>query len=81
MLIVQKYGGSSVGDLPRIRACAARSLALQAEGNDVIVVVSAMAGETNRLIALANELLTSAGGDLTSADSSSPPPGSPGGFT
>ncbi len=57
MLIVQKYGGSSVADLGRIRACAARSLAVQRAGHRVVVVVSAMAGETNRLIALANELV------------------------
>ncbi len=56
MLIVQKYGGSSVGSVERIRNCAARVLATQRAGNDVVVVVSAMAGETNRLIALANQL-------------------------
>ena len=61
MLIVQKYGGSSVGDPQRIRACAARSFALQAQGHRVVMVVSAMAGETNRLIALANELLALGG--------------------
>ncbi|HEY0138471.1 MAG TPA: aspartate kinase, partial [Nannocystis sp.] len=56
MLIVQKYGGSSVGSLERIRNCAARVLATQRAGHEVVVVVSAMSGETNRLIALANQL-------------------------
>ena len=58
MLIVQKYGGSSVGSLERIRNCAARVLATQRAGHDVVVVVSAMSGETNRLIAMANQLAT-----------------------
>lgn len=57
VLIVQKFGGSSVGTLERIRACADRCLRTQAQGHRVVVVVSAMAGETNRLIALANELV------------------------
>ena len=56
MLIVQKYGGSSVGSLDRIRNCAARVLATQRAGHDLVVVVSAMSGETNRLIGLANQL-------------------------
>lgn len=56
MLIVQKFGGSSVGSLERIRSCAARVLATQRAGHDVVVVVSAMSGETNRLIAMANQL-------------------------
>jgi aspartate kinase len=56
MLIVQKYGGSSVGNLDRIRNCAARVLATRRAGHDLVVVVSAMSGETNRLIALANQL-------------------------
>ncbi len=54
MLVVQKYGGSSVANRERIHACAARCLATHAAGHRVLVVVSAMAGETNRLIALAN---------------------------
>lgn len=53
---MQKFGGSSVANLERIRSCAARVMATQARGHDVVVVVSAMAGETNRLITLANEL-------------------------
>jgi len=56
-LVLQKFGGSSVADLPRIRACAARCLRTAAAGQDVVAVVSAMKGETNRLIALANALV------------------------
>jgi aspartate kinase len=52
-LIVQKYGGTSVADLIRIRNVARRVDRSRQEGNDVIVVVSAMAGETDRLIQLA----------------------------
>lgn len=52
-LIVQKYGGTSVGTPARIRAVAQRVAATRAAGADVIVVVSAMAGETNRLLDLA----------------------------
>jgi aspartate kinase len=55
-LIVQKYGGTSVGDLERIRAVAARVASTWRQGNRVIVVVSAMAGETNRLLKLAHDL-------------------------
>jgi aspartate kinase len=55
-LIVQKFGGTSVGSLERIRNVAARALATQAEGHDVVVIVSAMSGETNRLLKLASEL-------------------------
>lgn len=57
MLVVQKYGGSSVGTLERIRACADRCMRTRAAGHDLVVVVSAMAGETNRLIGLANALV------------------------
>jgi aspartate kinase len=56
MLIVQKYGGTSVGTIERIRAVARRCLDTQRAGNDVAVVVSAMAGETNRLLTLASEV-------------------------
>ena len=52
-LIVQKYGGTSVGSLERIRAVADRVLKAKAQGHDVVVVVSAMSGETDRLIQLA----------------------------
>jgi aspartate kinase len=55
-LIVQKYGGTSVGDLPRIRAVAARVAAGRKAGHQLVVVVSAMAGETSRLLAMAQEL-------------------------
>jgi aspartate kinase len=51
-LIVQKYGGTSVGDADRIRNVARRALAAREAGHDVVVVVSAMAGETNRLLKL-----------------------------
>jgi len=50
MLIVQKYGGTSVAGTQRIKAVAARAVRCRREGNDVVVVVSAMAGETDRLI-------------------------------
>jgi aspartate kinase len=53
MLIVQKFGGTSVGDLARIRNVAKRVLATHRAGHDVAVVVSAMSGETNRLLKLA----------------------------
>jgi aspartate kinase len=54
-LIVQKYGGTSVADLDRFRNVAQRVTKTRAQGNDVVVVVSAMAGETDRLLALAKE--------------------------
>src|SRR5438445_13353155 len=55
-LIVQKFGGTSVGTLDRIRNVAARAIATQKRGHDVVVIVSAMSGETNRLLKLAHEL-------------------------
>jgi aspartate kinase len=55
-LIVQKFGGTSVGSIERIKNVAARALATQAAGNDVVVIVSAMAGETNRLLKLAADV-------------------------
>ncbi len=55
-LIVQKYGGTSVGSTDRIKNVARRVAKFKAEGHDVVVVLSAMSGETNRLIALANEI-------------------------
>jgi aspartate kinase len=55
-LIVQKFGGTSVGDVERIKNVARRALAAQRAGNDVVVVVSAMAGETNRLLDLARRV-------------------------
>ena len=54
-LIVQKYGGTSVADLDRIRNVARRVARTRAQGHDVVVVVSAMAGDTNRLIALGKD--------------------------
>jgi aspartate kinase len=53
--IVQKYGGTSVGSTERIKNVARRVARFQARGDQVVVVVSAMSGETNRLIALARE--------------------------
>ena len=55
-LIVQKYGGTSVGSAERIKNVANRVAKARAEGHDVVVVVSAMSGETNRLVALAHEI-------------------------
>ena len=55
-LIVQKYGGTSVGSPERIKNVAKRVAKARAEGHDVVVVVSAMSGETNRLVALAHEM-------------------------
>jgi aspartate kinase len=56
-LIVQKYGGTSVGSPDRIKNVARRVARWKAKGHDVIVVPSAMSGETNRLIALAKEIM------------------------
>ncbi|MDD3380516.1 MAG: aspartate kinase [Rugosibacter sp.] len=55
-LIVQKYGGTSMGSPERIRNVARRVSRWKAQGHQVVVVVSAMSGETNRLVALANEV-------------------------
>ncbi len=55
-LIVQKYGGTSVGSVERIKNVANKVAKWQKAGNDVVVVVSAMSGETNRLTALAHEI-------------------------
>ena len=55
-LIVEKYGGSSVGTSERIRAVADRVAASHRAGEDLVVVLSAMAGETNRLLELAREI-------------------------
>ncbi|HEX9874841.1 MAG TPA: aspartate kinase [Deferrimonas sp.] len=55
-LVVQKYGGTSVATIERIRNVARRVAKTYDDGNDVIVVVSAMSGETNKLVALANEM-------------------------
>ncbi|MRR05684.1 MAG: aspartate kinase [Deltaproteobacteria bacterium] len=53
-LVVQKYGGTSVGSVERIRNVAKRVAESYDAGNDLVVVVSAMSGETNKLVALAN---------------------------
>ena len=55
-LIVQKYGGTSVGMVERIRNVAGRVATTREQGNEVVVVVSAMSGETNRLLNLANQV-------------------------
>src|SRR4029078_7160733 len=55
-LIVQKFGGSSVGTLERIKHVASKVLQTKQQGHDVVVVVSAMQGETDRLIQLAQAL-------------------------
>ncbi len=55
-LIVQKYGGTSVGSADRIRSVAKRVARFHRDGHQLVVVVSAMAGETNRLLGLTKEL-------------------------
>ena len=55
-LIVQKYGGTSVGSIERIEAVAEKVAACRALGDDIVVVVSAMSGETNRLLGLADAI-------------------------
>jgi len=55
-LIVQKYGGTSVGSIERIQNVANKIIARRAQGDDLVVVVSAMSGETNRLVGLAKSL-------------------------
>lgn len=55
-LVVQKYGGTSVGTVERIKHVARKVVEAKRQGNEVVVVVSAMAGETNRLLALAHQV-------------------------
>jgi aspartate kinase len=55
-LFVQKYGGTSVGTVERIEAVAEKVISFRQQGHDMVVVLSAMSGETNRLIALANQI-------------------------
>ncbi len=55
-LIVQKYGGTSIGTVERIRKVAERIAAMHRQGHSLVVVVSAMSGETNRLLSLAKEI-------------------------
>ena len=56
-LVVQKFGGTSVGSVERIEAVAEKIIGFRDHGDDVVVVVSAMSGETNRLTALAQEVM------------------------
>jgi aspartate kinase len=55
-LFVQKYGGTSVGSVERIEAVADKVKRFKDQGHDIVVVVSAMSGETNRLIGLAKDI-------------------------
>ena len=55
-LIVQKFGGTSVGSVDRIKEVAKKLIEFQQQGHNLVVVVSAMSGETNRLLGLASEL-------------------------
>ena len=56
-LIVQKFGGTSVGTVERIEAVAEKIIGFRERGDDIVVVVSAMSGETNRLTALAKDVM------------------------
>ncbi|MEC8431046.1 MAG: aspartate kinase, partial [Pseudomonadota bacterium] len=56
-LVVQKFGGTSVGSVERIEAVAEKIIGFRDHGDDVVAVVSAMSGETNRLTALAQEVM------------------------
>ena len=56
-LIVQKYGGTSVGSIEKIRAVANRVIKTFKQGNQMVVVLSAMAGQTGGLIRLAKDLV------------------------
>ncbi len=58
-LLVQKYGGTSVGTVEKIQAVADKVALVRRSGDDVVVVVSAMSGETNRLVGLAGEMQAS----------------------
>jgi aspartate kinase len=62
MLIVQKYGGTSVGSIERIRAVAERVVRTKKQGHNVVVTVSAMSGETDKLIGMANRVSPSPDG-------------------
>jgi len=61
-LIVQKYGGTSVGSIERIESVAENVIAYKKQGYDMVVVVSAMSGETNRLVGLAQQINPKASG-------------------
>jgi aspartate kinase len=62
MLIIQKYGGTSIGSVERIKAVAERVVETKKQNNDVVVIVSAMSGETDKLIDLANQLSSNPAG-------------------
>ncbi|HQR82245.1 MAG TPA: aspartate kinase, partial [Thiotrichales bacterium] len=55
-LIVQKYGGTSIGTVDRIQNVAKKIKKWREQGNELVIVVSAMSGETNRLIGLAQQI-------------------------
>ena len=55
-LLVQKYGGTSVGSIERIESVAENVIAYKEQGNDMVVVLSAMSGETNRLLGMAQQI-------------------------
>jgi aspartate kinase len=55
-LIIQKYGGTSVGSAERIKAVASRIIETKKQGNDVVAIVSAMSGETDKLMRLAQQM-------------------------
>ena len=55
-LIVQKFGGTSVGSTEKIKAVARRVMAYQQQGNQMVVVLSAMSGETDRLTGFAHNI-------------------------
>jgi aspartate kinase len=57
-LVVQKFGGTSVGSIDRIRNVARRAIAAQKKGDKIVVIVSAMSGETNRLLGMAHEMVS-----------------------
>ncbi|MCP4470443.1 MAG: aspartate kinase [Gammaproteobacteria bacterium] len=61
-LLVQKFGGTSVGSVERIEAVADKVISYKDAGHDMVVVVSAMSGETNRLVDLAKQVDSQAGG-------------------
>jgi aspartate kinase len=61
-LLVQKFGGTSVGTIERIEAVAEKVIGYKDAGNDMVVVVSAMSGETNRLVELAKQIDPQASG-------------------
>ena len=58
-IIVQKFGGTSVANPERIKAIAENIEKFSSQGNQIVVVVSAMSGETNKLISLAEEMMSS----------------------